>query len=109
MDPTALDAKTTTSIGTIGGADILGLSNKCGSIEKGKDADIIMIDLDKPQLTPFYNPYSHIIYAMNGSEVDSVYIKGKPIIEKGIFNEIDEEKVIHEVRKYEKDISQFRP
>ncbi len=46
---------------------------------------------------------------MNGSEVDSVYIKGKPIIEKGIFNEIDEEKVMHEVRKYEKDISQFRP
>ena len=108
MDPTSLDARTTTTIGTRWGADILNLSDKCGSLEIGKDADMIMIDLDKPQLTPFYNPYSHIIYAMNGSEVDSVYIKGKPIMEKRVLCNIDEEKVKHDARKYEKDIRQFK-
>ena len=108
MNPTALDAKTTVSIGTLWGADILGLSNVCGSLEVGKDADFILIDLDQPQLTPFYNPYSHIIYAMNGSEVDSVFIKGNSIMEKRIFTSIDMESVMNEAKSFEKDIRLFK-
>ena len=107
-DATALDAKTTVSMGTNIGADILKLNNVCGSLEKGKDADLILIDLDKPQLTPFYDPYSHIIYSMNGSEVDTVIISGNVIMEKGEFRIIDEGKIMHEVRKIEKEIRAFQ-
>jgi len=107
-DATALDAQTTVSMGTNIGADILKIGDICGSLEKGKDADMILIDLDKPQLTPFYNPYSHIIYSMNGSEVDTVIIRGEVIMEKGIFKTIDEKEVIHKVRKIEKEIRSFQ-
>ena len=107
-DATALDAKTTVNMGTRLGADTLKLGNTCGSLEVGKDADLILIDLDRPQLTPFYNPYSHIVYSMNGSEVDTVIIRGKIIMEKGQFKSIDEKKVMHEIRSIEKDIKSFQ-
>ena len=107
-DATALDAKTTVSMGTKIGADILKLGKTCGSLEVGKDADMILIDLDKPQLTPFYDPYSHIIYSMNGSEVDTVIIRGKVIMEKGIFKTIDEKEILYKARKIEKEIRSFQ-
>ena len=107
-DATALDAKTTVNMGTRLGADTLKLGNTCGSLEVGKDADLILIDLDRPQLTPFYNPYSHIVYSMNGSEVDTVIIRGNIIMEKGQFKSIDEKRVMHEIRLIEKDIKSFQ-
>lgn len=92
-NPTVLDAKTAVKIATNGSAKVLGLFNDIGSIEKGKKADIIIIDLDKPHLIPLYNYYSHIAFSMNGSEVDTVIINGKLVMENRKLLTMDIEKI----------------
>ncbi len=79
-DPTVMDAKTVLRMATIEGAAVLGLDKLTGSIEAGKFADIILIDLRKPHLTPIYNPYSHIVYACTGSDVKTAIVHGKVVM-----------------------------
>jgi 5-methylthioadenosine/S-adenosylhomocysteine deaminase len=61
---------------TINGANSLGLENEIGSIEVGKKADLVLVDMKKPHLTPLRNPISHLVYAANGGDVDTVICNG---------------------------------
>jgi len=79
-DPTVMDAKSVIIMATIGGAKAIGLGNEIGSIEVGKQADLIIIDTDKPHLTPLYNPVSHIVYAAQGSDLRDVIVAGKILV-----------------------------
>ncbi|MGB5156884.1 amidohydrolase family protein [Desulfobacterium sp. N47] len=79
-DPTVMDAKTVVQMATIKGAEAIGLGNETGSIEKGKQADIIIIDTDSFHLIPMYNPVSHIVYSATGSDVRDVIVAGKPVV-----------------------------
>ncbi|HSO67374.1 MAG TPA: amidohydrolase, partial [Desulfatirhabdiaceae bacterium] len=81
MDPTVMDAVTVVKCATIEGARALGLSDRIGSIETGKKADLIIVDMNKPHLTPMYNPYSHLVYAANGADVSHSLINGKLVME----------------------------
>jgi 5-methylthioadenosine/S-adenosylhomocysteine deaminase len=99
MDPTVMDAKTVLKMATIDGARVLGLDKKVGSIEAGKLADIIVVDMDKPRLTPLYNPYSHIVYAASGSDVTTTIVHGQVLMKKGKLNRIDLAGVMDEVRR----------
>jgi len=81
MDPTVLDAITTLKMATIEGAKVLGLEDITGSLEIGKKADIIIVDIKKPHLTPMYNPYSHLVYAARGSDVGHSIINGQLVME----------------------------
>jgi 5-methylthioadenosine/S-adenosylhomocysteine deaminase len=81
MDPTVMDAVTVVKCATIEGARALGLSDRIGSIETGKKADLIIVDMNKPHLTPMYNPYSHLVYAANGADVSHSLINGNLVME----------------------------
>ena len=81
MDPTVLDAVTVLRMATIEGARVLGLEHITGSLEAGKKADIIIVDTNKPHRTPMYNPFSHIVYAARGSDVNHVIINGQIVME----------------------------
>ena len=83
-DPSTMDARTVVAMATRGGARVLGLSDKIGSIEKGKRADLVVIDLDRPHLTPLYDPYSHIVYAVRGGDVQTVIIDGRIVMDNSI-------------------------
>lgn len=80
MDPTLMDARTVLKMATIGGAKAIGLEQKIGSLEVGKQADIIIIDTHKPHLVPLYNPVSHIVYAAQGSDVRDVIVRGNILL-----------------------------
>lgn len=80
LDPTVMDAKTVVRMATCEGAKALGMENIVGSLKAGMKADIIIINLNKPHLTPLYNEYSHIVYAVNGADVDTVLINGKVVM-----------------------------
>ncbi|MBU4010653.1 MAG: amidohydrolase family protein, partial [Proteobacteria bacterium] len=80
FDPTVMDAKTVVQMATIKGAEAIGLGNETGSIEKGKQADIIIIDTDSFHLIPMYNPVSHIVYSATGSDVRDVIVSGKMVV-----------------------------
>ncbi len=75
-NPTVLPAEEVVRMATIDGAKALEIDNLVGSLEVGKQADIIIINLNQPHLTPLYNVYSQIIYAVNGNDVDTVFVDG---------------------------------
>ena len=99
LDPTVMDAQTVVRMATINGAKALGLDHLTGSLEIGKKADIIVIGLNKPHLTPIYSEYSHLVYAAGGADVDTVIINGKVIMENRQLLTIDEAEAMNEVRK----------
>ena len=69
-DPKVVSAEEAFSMATIGGARALHLEDKIGSIEIGKRADIAIVDFDGLHQTPFYNIYSHLVYATKASDVE---------------------------------------
>ena len=99
LDPTVMDARTVVRMATCEGARVLGMENLVGSLTVGKKADIILINLDKPHLTPLYNEYSHIVYAVNGADVDTVLIHGKIVMRNRKLLTIDENDVMEMVKK----------
>ena len=107
LDPTVMDALTVLKMATIKGAEALGLDDKIGSLEKGKKADIIIMDMSKPHLTPMYNPYSHIVYAALASDVSHSIINGQLVMEQGKILTLDIEEVMDRVIDLSKDIQNW--
>ncbi|MDZ7785065.1 MAG: TRZ/ATZ family hydrolase [Halioglobus sp.] len=79
-DATALPAADTLAMATINGARAMGLQDRIGSIEAGKVADLIAVDLRGPETQPLYNPLSQLVYACNGSQVSHSWIAGQPVM-----------------------------
>jgi 5-methylthioadenosine/S-adenosylhomocysteine deaminase len=99
-DPTVLDAKTVLLMATRWGAEVLGLGAKVGSIEKGKLADIVIINLKKPHLTPLYDVYSHIVYAAMASDVETVMVNGKVVVNGRRLVTADESEILYKAQKW---------
>jgi len=106
-NPTVLDAKTVLLMATKWSAEVLGLGDKIGSIEKGKKADIVTINLKKPHLTPMYDVYSHIVYAAMASDVDTVMVNGKVVVNNSKFCNGDEEKILAKAKEWEGKINSY--
>jgi 5-methylthioadenosine/S-adenosylhomocysteine deaminase len=97
-NPVNMDAATVLKMATIWGAEVLGLEKDIGTIEVGKKADIIIIDLEKPHLVPLYNPFSSLVYSANGADVRDVIIDGRIIMRDRKFQTIDTDETMAEVR-----------
>ena len=98
-DPTVMNAREVVGMATIGSARVLGLNDKVGTLEVGKKADLIIIDMDKPNLTPLYNIYSHLVYAVNGADVTTSIINGKLVMKDRRLLTIDKDEVMEKVRQ----------
>jgi len=105
LDPTALPATTVVRMATRDGARVLGMGDRVGSLREGMGADVIIIDLDRPHLTPLYDEHSHIVYAMKGSDVKTVLIDGRVVMEDRRLLTIDEGAVMERVRGIARKIS----
>jgi 5-methylthioadenosine/S-adenosylhomocysteine deaminase len=103
-DPTVLDSKTALLMATRNGAEILGLGDKIGSIKPGKKADIVVANIKKPHLTPVYDIYSHISYCMRPSDVETVMVNGKVVVENGELLTGDEEEILDKASHWQKKI-----
>jgi 5-methylthioadenosine/S-adenosylhomocysteine deaminase len=99
LDPTVMSAPTVLQAATIGSAKLLGLEKFIGSIEVGKRADIILIDMNQPHLTPVYNYYSHLVYAARGADVKTSIINGKIVMRERKLLTIDLPKIIDAVNQ----------
>ena len=99
LDPTVMPARTVLRMATCDGARVLGLERLVGSLEVGKKADICIIDMNKPHLTPLYDEYSHLVYTVGGADVDTVLINGKVVMKDRRLLTIDEEEAMRRVRE----------
>jgi 5-methylthioadenosine/S-adenosylhomocysteine deaminase len=105
LDPTVMDASTVLKMATIRGARALGLDQVIGSLETGKKADLIIIDTNKPHLTPMYNPVSHLVYAAMGSDVTTSIINGTVVMEGGKIKTMDIKEVMDDVNRIAREIA----
>lgn len=97
MDPTVLPAKDVVKMATFNGAKALGYN--AGFISKGALADLIIVDVNKPHLTPFYDINSHIVYAAGAQDVRTSIINGKLLMDNYSLLNIDESKILDNARK----------
>ncbi len=82
-DPAAFPAKQIVRLGTAAGAGVLGTEEVCGSIEPGKQADLVLIECDSANMFPCYNPYSAIVSCAGRENVDRVWVAGKELVSGG--------------------------
>jgi 5-methylthioadenosine/S-adenosylhomocysteine deaminase len=98
LDPTVMPARTVLRMATCNGAKVLGLERLVGTLEAGKKADICIIDMNKPHLTPLYEEYSHLVYTVGGADVDTVLINGRVVMKDRRLLTIDEDEAMRRVR-----------
>ena len=109
FDPTVMNANTVLKMCTIEAARALGLDDITGSLEPGKRADIIIIDTHKPHLTPIYNPISHLVYAVKGSDVATSIINGKIVMQDGRLLTLELEDIIEDIKIIADEIRTAKP
>jgi len=102
LDPTVMSAPTVTGMATRDGARVLGMDHLVGSLKAGMKGDIIIIDLNKPHLTPMYNAYSHLVYAATGADVRDVLINGRLVMENRRLLTINEQEAMDRVNRIAK-------
>ena len=99
-DPSVLPAESVFRMATAGGARALGLDDQIGSIEPGKLADIVLIDTQRPGLTPLYRVYSHLVYAASGRDVSTVLVNGRVVVRDGRVVTVNEEEAMERAGSY---------
>jgi 5-methylthioadenosine/S-adenosylhomocysteine deaminase len=101
-----MQAQKVVEMATLGGARVLGMADRIGSIAPGKCADIILVNMKKPHLTPLYHPFSHLVYAASGADVLTSIIGGRVVMRNRRLLTIDLNEIIGEVRKIGKAIQE---
>ena len=104
FDPTVLKADDVFKMATIGGATALGWEHEIGTIEEGKKADMVLIDMKTPSLTPYRHPISHLVYSANGGDVDTVICNGKILMECRELLTMDEKEVMVDAEEATQDL-----
>jgi len=99
-DPTIISAMEVIRMSTINGAKAYGMDKVTGSIEPGKQADLMVINPDQPHWYPRYNPYSSIAYAMQSSDVESVMIAGDFVMKNREFTTVDETEFLSKIKEF---------
>ena len=103
-DPLSLNAWSVLKMATVWGAGLLGWEHEIGTIEPGKKADIIVIDLQRPHLCPLYEPVSALVYSANGADVRDVIVDGKILMKDRAFLTLDQEEVMARVTEFSRKI-----
>ncbi len=89
-------------------ARALKLDQLVGSLEPGKRADVVIIDLDEDNLVPLYDPMSHIAYAVEAADVRTVVIDGRVVLRDGVLTTADEREIRRQVQALAIGIGSFR-
>jgi 5-methylthioadenosine/S-adenosylhomocysteine deaminase len=103
-DATVVDARTALLMATRNGAGILGLGETAGSLKQGKKADLVVANIRKPHLLPLYDIYSHIAYSMRASDIETVMVNGKLLVENGKAVTINEEDALRKAKAWQEKI-----
>lgn len=98
-DAFAMTAERAIEMATINGAKAMGLEKEIGSLEKGKKADLIILDMRRPEWVPLHNEIQNLVYSATGDSVETVIIDGKIVVENRTVQTIDESEVLAKVQE----------
>jgi 5-methylthioadenosine/S-adenosylhomocysteine deaminase len=104
-DPTVVSAREALAMGTIGGARAVHMEDRIGSLEIGKLADLIIVDMDATHLVPRYDIYSHLVYAVKASDVTDTIVNGRVLMRNRQLLTVDAEKARDAARRYARRIA----
>lgn len=99
QDATTLDAMDVLKMATVDGARALDKEEKTGSIEEGKKADLVIVDLKKPVMNPINNVVSNLVYSGSGDIVESVIVDGELVVHENSLLTLDEASILKRARK----------
>lgn len=99
LDPLVVPAETAIEMATINGAKALKKDHMIGSLEVGKKADFITVDINNPRIVPNMNPVSAVVYSAKGTDVDNVVINGEIVVKDRKILTMDEADVIARARE----------
>ena len=98
LDPLAVRAEEAFKMATVNGAKALGFNN-AGQIKEGFYADMVLIDLSKPHYFPEHNLVSNLAYSAQASDVETVFVDGKILYDKGEYKTLDREKILYNINR----------
>jgi 5-methylthioadenosine/S-adenosylhomocysteine deaminase len=99
-DPRVVPASTALELATIGGARALGMSDRIGSLEPGKRADLIVVGMARARQTPRYDPVSHLVYTTRGDDVVTTIVNGRVLMRDRKMLTLDEPAVLREAETF---------
>lgn len=103
-DPRAVPAESVLEMATINGAKALGLQDRIGSLEIGKKADFVAVDVRGIHCQPWFNPVSAVVYTATGRDVDVVLVDGKIVVKGGELLTMNEEEIIEEAVRRSREV-----
>jgi len=104
LDPMNTGAAMVLKMATVWGAKALGLEKEIGTIQVGKKADVVVVDLQQPHLVPLYHPMSTLVYAASGGDVKDVIVNGKILMKDRKMAHLDTEEIMARVKEISKRI-----
>jgi len=97
VNPRVMPPETGLEMATINGAKAVLMSDRVGSIEVGKQADIVLFDTRRPEWQPLINPVANLVYSATGDSVRDVFVAGDQVVANGRLTKVDENKLYEEV------------
>ena len=89
QDATRLPARQAVAMATLGGARALGIESTVGTLAAGKSADLIAVAIDSPELSPMFDPYSHLVYVASRADVSHAWVAGDCVLDNRQLTQCD--------------------
>ena len=99
MKPDAFQAKDVLHMATLNGAEALGQKNELGSLEVGKRADFIFIDVNNAHAVPLFDPQTHLVFGAGRSDVSDVFVNGRQVVKEHVLTCLNLDETLYEVKK----------
>jgi 5-methylthioadenosine/S-adenosylhomocysteine deaminase len=97
-NPEVMPAMQVLELATRRGAEAIGLGDRIGSLEPGKDADLITVSMDGARQTPMFNPISHLVYVSRGDDVRTSIVAGRVLMRDGVVRTLKADEVLRDAR-----------
>ncbi|MGE0035803.1 MAG: amidohydrolase family protein [Xanthobacteraceae bacterium] len=97
INPRVMPPETGLEMATLNGAKAALMGDRLGSIEVGKDADIVLFDTQRPEWQPLINPVANLVYSATGDSVRDVFVAGEHVVSGGKLTKVDESKLYAEI------------
>ncbi|MCL7743501.1 TRZ/ATZ family hydrolase [Guyparkeria hydrothermalis] len=108
-DAAAVSAHQALHMATLGGARAYGLDDRIGSIEPGKRADLVAVNLDEPETQPVFDPVSTLVYSASRRQVSDVWVDGHALLRGGRLRQLDSRAIIDRANAWREPIRQAKP